>query len=220
MCFHVGAIRELMRKEHSRIESALRFGPLDASAKASLIAADRHDVCAEAGDKGHPLPAHPIGHEDGHRVTERPPDCGKRDTGIAARGLSDAIARSYPTVAIGILQHKERHSILDAAGEAERLVLSVDTAHPPAVTHVDGQHRCVADEPMQRAELRGDLWRRSRESQRDLQLPPWGVRASLVVTAFKALPRKPCRLQSGGDNLEMARNCRTANGEPRVFTIP
>ena len=50
-----------MREEHSWIESALRFGPLDATEKASLIAADWHDACAEAGDKGHPLPAHPIG---------------------------------------------------------------------------------------------------------------------------------------------------------------
>jgi hypothetical protein len=92
-------------------------------------------------------------------VAEGATEGGKRDTRIAARRFDDAIARMDSAAAVGVLQHEERHPILDAACQTERLVLGVDSPRLTAIEHVDCEERCVADELVERFELRSGGWR-------------------------------------------------------------
>ena len=61
-------VLELARQESRG--GGLRVGlrPLDAAEEASLVLADEVDVRAEGADQGQPLAAHPLRHEDRHRV--------------------------------------------------------------------------------------------------------------------------------------------------------
>ena len=62
------------------------------------------------------------------------------------------IARPDPAVAIGRAPGCERHPVLDAAGQVERLLLGVDHARLAAPREVDREQRRIADQAMQRAE--------------------------------------------------------------------
>ena len=103
---HVGLVRELVRQEHARVGRALRVGPSDAAEKPALVATDRHDVGAQAGNEGHPLGAHPVGHEDRYRMAKRAPDRRKRNAGVAAGGFDNAIAGPDAAAGVGVFQHE------------------------------------------------------------------------------------------------------------------
>jgi hypothetical protein len=89
---NIGVVRELVRKEQARIALPQRVGLRDAAEEAALRPAHRHDLGAEAGDERHALGAHPVGHEDGDRMSQAAAQCRERDTGVAAGGLGDAVA--------------------------------------------------------------------------------------------------------------------------------
>ena len=52
-------------------------------------------------------------------------------------------------VVVGLLEDEQRHPVLDAAGEVQRLVLGEDAARLPAEQDVHGQQRGVANQAVQ-----------------------------------------------------------------------
>ena len=155
----VGGIGELARQEHIRIAGRQFLRQADAAEESALRGTDRHDLGAEAGDDAHALGAHPVGHEDGHRVPQRTADGGERDAGVAAGGLSDAHPGPQGAAAIRLFDDEERHPVLDAAGEVQRFLLREDHPRLAAEDHVDGQQRRIADQAVQAGEALGERGR-------------------------------------------------------------
>src|SRR5512143_2186431 len=63
-------VGELTREERTRRRCRELLGEGDGSEETTLVFRDQPDRRAERTDEGDALRAHPVGHEDGHRVSE------------------------------------------------------------------------------------------------------------------------------------------------------
>ena len=79
-------------------------------------ALDQRELGAERAHVVALLPAEGVGGDDVQRVTLRRADEGERHARAAARVLDYRAAGREPAVALGGLDHRERHAVLHAAG--------------------------------------------------------------------------------------------------------
>jgi len=148
----VVVVVELARQEGAGVALRELLGQRDAAEEAAFVAADQAHGGAEAADQVLALLAHPVRHEDRHRVAQRAADRGEGDAGVAAGGLGDRRAgrECHPRVRAG--EDVQRHAVLDAAGVVQVLGLGVDRARAAAEGDVDGDYRGVADQVRERFE--------------------------------------------------------------------
>ena len=144
------------------------FRFVDAPQESALVAADQDHVRTHCAYQIDALDTHPIRHEHVHRMTQRAPDSGKRDSRVSAGGLDDGLARFELAAAVGAPDDVERHAVLDAPGHVEEFSLGVDHATAAAVAAFDGEHRRVADEPAETQQAALDV-RTHSGSHDDLQ---------------------------------------------------
>src|SRR5580692_8300664 len=150
---HIGRIRKLARQENVFAGGGEFCAHTNAAKEAAFFTADGNDFRAIAANQVNAFLAHPIGHEDFHRVAQHAAERGKGDAGIAAGGFGDGVAGRNSLFGIGFLQDAERHTILDAAGKAEIFGLGVEDALATFIAKMNGEERGVADQAPQRVEL-------------------------------------------------------------------
>jgi hypothetical protein len=144
----VRLVGELRRQEDARVGGGELLRHPHAPDKASLLVAHRHHPGAKAGNQVTPLVTHPVGHEDRHRVTERPTDGSKRDPAVPAAGLRDRVPGRESPGAVGLLEDVQRHPVLDAAGEVQGFELRKDRSRCAAPLVMDREQRRVPDQPL------------------------------------------------------------------------
>jgi hypothetical protein len=90
-------------------------------------------------------------------VTQRAAHGGKCDACIATRRLGDFGAWFDDALRIGGLEDVQRHPVLDAAGEIERLVLGVDVVRAAAKPALDLDQGCATGETLQGGKTCGQV---------------------------------------------------------------
>ena len=141
----VRLVAELAREERTRGVRGEFLGAPDRSEEASFFLRHEPYVRAERPDERDPFRAHPVRHEDRHRVSERAPDRAERDARVAARSLDDHSPRLQDAGFEGLAHDVERHPVLDALGQAEVLGLRVQVTRAPVVQReLDREQRRVA----------------------------------------------------------------------------
>src|SRR6185369_11082891 len=96
--------------------------------RAALPLDRRYDVevGAERAHELYPLVAEAVGDDDQHAVALRAADESERWPGAAARVLDNGRIRLEKPVALGALDHRERHAVLHRAARIQMLQLDPD----------------------------------------------------------------------------------------------
>jgi len=93
MSLDVCLVGKLGWKKDPRLFMCQLLSQTNASDKTALIATYGNNFCAQTSDQGDAFLAHPVGHENHDFMTQRSPNRGKRNSGVAAGGLGNGISR-------------------------------------------------------------------------------------------------------------------------------
>jgi hypothetical protein len=144
VCFGVVRVGELPWKEGAFVLCRQHFGTLDAADEPPLLASHKVDLGPETSDEIDAFGAHPIGHEDCDRMSQRPSDSGERNAGVAARCLDDEVARRKQTPLMAAAYDVQGHAVFDAAGHVEIFGLAIEDALLSVEAKLHNQHGRIA----------------------------------------------------------------------------
>ena len=152
VCFDIGGVGKLSRQEDIFVFHRHFFRHPNAAEESALLLGHWNDVRTQAMDQVHALAAHPVGHEDGHGVSQRPAYRRKSDAGVSAGGFGDGVSRVQPALGVSPADDVQRHPVLDAAGEVHLLAFGKDGALAARYFVFDSEQRRVADQSFESAE--------------------------------------------------------------------
>ena len=121
--------------------------------KAALLAREQAGVGAIDIQHRAPFGADPVGHEDGDGMAKRTADCGKGNAAVAAGRLDNGLAGQQLAAPYCILQDRQRHPVLDAAGQIVHFRLGIDGDFLSLAARQDPDQGRVADQRRQRLQL-------------------------------------------------------------------
>ena len=147
-------VGELPRQERAFERGGVLLGEADAAQEAAFLLGHEADRGPEAADEVLALLAHPVGHEDGHGMTEGPAEGREGDARVAARRLDDHRARLERPSLVAASEDVIGHPVLDAAGHVEVLGLGIEDAPLPVEAEIDGQEGGVAGPVAQTVQTR------------------------------------------------------------------
>ena len=189
MRFAIVLIGELAGQEGIPQLCGQGLGLGNTAQKAALGMTHQHDVRAEAANQVFPFIAHPVRHEDRHRVAHGPPHSRKSDPGIAAgRFDNHRFGLEYPAL-LSLAQDVIGHPVLDAAGQVEILGFGKQDALLSPIRQPNLQQRRIADQC--REILDSSLMRRARHGVFPPQDSPEPVVQFLLLSNChrRSLPR-------------------------------
>jgi hypothetical protein len=144
MRFHVGVIGELAGQENARLAGGKFLRHANAAEKSALLFTDQDNPGTVAANQILAFAAHPVRHENRHRMTQSGADGGKGNAGVAAGGFRDDVAGMDLILRVSLPENVQGHAVLDAAGHVQLFGLGVNRTLETEVAEVDAQERSVA----------------------------------------------------------------------------
>ena len=147
--FAVILVGELAWEKRTGCLAGQLLRPLDTAQESAFLPGHGMNGGPERTDEVHSLHAHPVRHEDGHRVPEGSSDGGERNACVTARGLDDESSGLNRSPLVRAAQQVKGHPVLHAPGHVEVLTLGEDPTRSPPETVIDGEEWRVAYEAAQ-----------------------------------------------------------------------
>jgi hypothetical protein len=153
MARDIVGIGELARQKRA-MAAGESGGEIERAEKSALLAADQLQLGAKPGEQTTPLLAHPVRHENRHRMAETSAHRRQRDTGIAAGYFNDRLARPQAAFSPRPQQDRRRHPVFDRAGHVQELGLCINHRPHALDRKVNRDQRGLADHRGKRARRR------------------------------------------------------------------
>ena len=153
----IGGIGELVRHKVRGVLSDDAFGLLDRPFHA-LPGGGQHELSAVRRQQAGAFHAHAFGHDEDQVVPADSGDQGQPDPRIAARGLDDRRPGLNPSLALGLVQHVEADTVLDASARIGGFKLRIDRRRAFFGQPVQADHGRPADELGDVLVRRGRHW--------------------------------------------------------------